>query len=426
MIEHFQIRNFKSCKNAPFRFGRITVLIGPNSSGKSSVLQALTLLKQSLNSSALMTTGTLLNLGTFEDVVHARNVRNRIEFGLSGKRLLPEASRPILFGAEFVEYEYSVSCDPSGVFSHAVRLRVADRSVEGAWSRGAPNDHRPNALVLPMGSFSITVTINHTNTIGHVLNFTPTPPVSPQYHESYIEAIQVLTDFFQTTDKAIQSNYFVPAIRGFDQATFPLAAQPLTDFISQNGASQEASTVAANITYNREVEERISSWSKRITGNKMRVRVVPGQRVSVESLLPELTVNIVNEGVGANQLIFPLAQLALAPSHSLIGIEEPEIHLHPKAQAEFSDLLVEVSRTENKQIILTTHSEHILFRLLTNITEKKLSASDLRVYYFKKEGQETLATDVNITEKGQIEGGLPGFFEADLAEFSKYISALEP
>ena len=50
-------------------------------------------------------------------------------------------------------------------------------------------------------------------------------------------------------------------------------------------------------------------------------------------------------------------------------IEEPEIHLHPKAQAELAEVLTEVALEEDKQVIMTTHSEHITGRLLTLVAE---------------------------------------------------------
>ena len=54
-------------------------------------------------------------------------------------------------------------------------------------------------------------------------------------------------------------------------------------------------------------------------------------------------------------------------------MEEPEIHLHPKAQAELASVIVEEAKASNKQVIMTTHSEHIAGRLLTLVAEGKIS-----------------------------------------------------
>ena len=88
-------------------------------------------------------------------------------------------------------------------------------------------------------------------------------------------------------------------------------------------------------------------------------------------------------------------------------------------------MIVDIVNEEQKQVVLTTHSEHILFRLLTNITEKKLAPGNLVIYYFSKEGLKTSVKELRINEKGQIEGGLPGFFESNIAELDRYIAALQ-
>ena len=56
------------------------------------------------------------------------------------------------------------------------------------------------------------------------------------------------------------------------------------------------------------------------------------------------------------QLIY---QLITADKLATVLIEEPEIHLHPKAQAELAEVLADTAKAEDKQIIMTTHSEHL-------------------------------------------------------------------
>lgn len=98
--------------------------------------------------------------------------------------------------------------------------------------------------------------------------------------------------------------------------------------------------------------------------------------------------------------------------------------MHPKAQSDLIDIFVEICKEENKQILLTTHSEHILFRLLTKVAEGELTPEDLAIYYFTKEDTYAIATELEIDEKGRLKGGLPGFFEEELKEFKEYLDAL--
>ena len=106
-------------------------------------------------------------------------------------------------------------------------------------------------------------------------------------------------------------------------------------------------------------------------------------------------------------------------------IEEPEIHLHPKAQADLASVLVEEAKSNGKQIMMTTHSEHVVGRLLTLVAEGKLPANELAIYSFEKDETGVCsASEIEVTDRGQVTGGLKSFFETDLDELRRYVEAL--
>lgn len=245
---------------------------------------------------------------------------------------------------------------------------------------------------------------------------------TPETREIAEKASHSLQTIISVIPKTLENIYLIPAIRGFDRPSFELDPQPVQDFATVGDPSAQAAHAVSSLAYERELEEKISSWTKRITGVSISVRVVPERRVALESTRPTLRINIINEGFGLNQLVYLLAQVAIAPPGCLLLVEDPEIHLHPKAQAELADIFVEIAR-ENKQLLITSHSEHMLFRFLTNVAAKKLEPGDLSVYYFEK-NEATKARELKVNEKGMIEGGLSGFFETDLTELRKYIEAL--
>ena len=120
-------------------------------------------------------------------------------------------------------------------------------------------------------------------------------------------------------------------------------------------------------------------------------------------------------------------QLVSAPKGATVMIEEPEIHLHPKAQAELASVLAEEAKAEDKQLVMTTHSEHILGRLLTLVAEKTLSKEDVAIYAFEKDEQGVCtAAEIEVTDEGRVIGGLKGFFETELEELNRYVRALQP
>lgn len=68
----------------------------------------------------------------------------------------------------------------------------------------------------------------------------------------------------------------------------------------------------------------------------------------------------------------------------------------------------------NKQLLITTHSEHLLYGFLNLIAKKKLKKEDITIYYFAKRNRKTEAKVLEIDENGRVKGGLPGFFEEEV------------
>jgi len=174
------------------------------------------------------------------------------------------------------------------------------------------------------------------------------------------------------------------------------------------------------------LEGKLSSLLKRVTGVGLRADIVPDRSVEINALTATGDVNIVAEGFGTNALILLFQQLVRAKEGATILIEEPEIHLHPKAQAELASVLVEEAQAEDKQIIMTTHSEHILNRLLTLVAEKQLSVDELAIYAFEKDEKgECTASQIEVNEDGRVKGGIKDFFAPNLEELNRYIRALQ-
>ena len=129
-------------------------------------------------------------------------------------------------------------------------------------------------------------------------------------------------------------------------------------------------------------------------------------------------VNLINEGAGIGQLVTMLAKALY--NNDFITIDEPEIHMHPSMIDKLVSVLVEIAKKENKQFLISTHSEHFINSLLKNVVEKKISKDEVKVYYVHKEGKETKVEAQAINDDGQIEGGLKHFYEAELSNLKTF------
>ena len=218
---------------------------------------------------------------------------------------------------------------------------------------------------------------------------------------------------------------FVSAARGLARPTYALGDSYVEYITSLQGLGVQEEQLATNLVYARLSEERLSNLLHQVTGTGLRAETVPSRAVEVKSLTPSGAVNMVAEGFGANALIQLFHQLITADKGATVLIEEPEIHLHPKAQAELAEVLADTAKADGKQIIMTTHSEYVAGRLLTLVAENRLSTDDLAIYHFEKnEKGECFASEIEVTEHGQTKGGLTGFHEATRDEMRRYVDGL--
>jgi predicted ATPase len=99
----------------------------------------------------------------------------------------------------------------------------------------------------------------------------------------------------------------------------------------------------------------------------------------------ENMLNIPEVGFGVSQILPILIQCHSAEADSLTMIEQPEIHLHPKMQAELANLFAELVSNKNKKLIIESHSEYMLRRLRRLMAEKKqLTPEEVAIYYFER------------------------------------------
>ena len=134
-------------------------------------------------------------------------------------------------------------------------------------------------------------------------------------------------------------------------------------------------------------------------------------------------VRLTNIGFGVSQVLPVLIQCYYAGKGSIIILEQPEAHLHPKAQSELADVLINVVKTRNIQIILESHSEHLLHRLQRRIAEEKIVADDTAFYFCEIKNGTSEIERLDVDEYGNIRNYPPDFFGDDLGDLVKKTEA---
>ena len=112
-------------------------------------------------------------------------------------------------------------------------------------------------------------------------------------------------------------------------------------------------------------------------------------------------VSAVNSGYGVNQSVATVVLGSLSPEGSLVMIEEPETHLHPRFQRKMAEILLGMAQ-EGKQVLITSHSDHILQTLGDLVGQGGFPKEDVKVYHFEKQGRETKAAPIDLFDKEAV------------------------
>lgn len=131
-------------------------------------------------------------------------------------------------------------------------------------------------------------------------------------------------------------------------------------------------------------------------------------------------------GVGISQIL-PLLLHSIGNENALLAVEQPEIHVHPALQAELGDLFIHSATTKGNTLILETHSEHLILRIMRRMRETfegklpdglpPLTPDDVCILYVEPGDNGSIVREMPLNERGELIKGWPGgFFEEALNE----------
>ena len=134
--------------------------------------------------------------------------------------------------------------------------------------------------------------------------------------------------------------------------------------------------------------------------------------------------NLMDVGFGVSQVLPTLAALFRADGPSMFLLQQPELHLHPSAQAALGSLFCETA-SSGRQLIIETHSDYILDRVLLDVRDKRtdLKSDDVSILYFEREDQDVSIHSIRIDEEGNVldtPKGYRRFFKDELNRVIDY------
>ena len=359
MITRLALQNFVAFREVELTLSRLTLLSGTNSAGKSSLLHALSMLRQShsadvLDSSWLLN-GDLIELGTGKDVLHSS----------------PNAM--------------------AGLEDFAIGIEVDDiettlRSV----ARYAPENDVLSVIDSNLGMPEAASFLRSQFQYLKADRITP----SVTYPKSH-EAVSVRRSL---------------GSRGEHTANF---LRVHSDDAIANLVCQHPNALSLGYI------DQTNAWLNELSlGTGLTVRDVPGTdfvSLGFDRQGPDVRTDVqraTNVGFGLTYVLPVIVGCLAAEADSTLMIENPEAHLHPAGQAMIGQLAA-IASTGGAQVIVETHSDHVLNAIRLLVKEGSLAPNDVKVYFFSRvDGVlNPVVTSLALNSDGTIPSWPSGFFD---------------
>jgi predicted ATPase len=429
VLTRLQLGNFKSWQSLEMELGAVNLIFGANSSGKTSILQALLMLKQTV---ASYDRGQVINfgggdrdyvdLGSYHDLVFQHNVDQRINISLAwfaryGKfystqddevptRLSYEARWRGLTDRVVIErLNYNNLSDPQKNTFFRME-RKDDDKYSYQVPKGLKETRGRNAdLSSPERGYAIPVQVSQ--------YYSDFDPLEFNLHfEELMNKITYLGPLRRSPNRSYQWTGSAPREigRGGEYTLDALIAsyrrsKPKSKKNSENSLIEDVSEWLQRLGIVASFQVNHIDDDKRFY--KTQIKITPKSSDA----------SLVDVGFGISQVLPVITLLFFAPERSIILMEQPELHLHPKAQSELADLLLYVAEKRHLQLIVESHSEHLLRRLQLCIAQsdhKFATPENVKSYYCQYGENGSTLKSVTPDIFGQIRDWPENFF-GDLA-----------
>ena len=412
MLTHIRMKNFKSwADSGEVKLAPLTGFFGANSSGKSSLLQMLLLLKQTIGSEEVLFFGdenSLVNLGSFNEVIHRHNRNAQLELEFGGKLREPcpidfslEDKFPDETTVDYFTFNTVLRAGNGEPILQSFRYASHSSLWEMEWE--AYRYREGNQF------------LNGENLgYAHVETCYGLPWWRGMSRTEWNR--KFLRQFSSVFETFFADVYYLASTRAEPRRQTRWEGGHPVD-IGQRGHDVISALLSARVKQLGQNEKRISAWLQEMKlahafslvsrggdGKNYEIRI----RKNAES--PAVT--LVDMGYGLSQFLPVLVLCYHVPEGSTLILEQPGIHLHPMVQSQLADLLIEVVTERNLQVIVESHSEHLLVRLQRRIAEGTVGRDKIGIYFCSNDEAEGVSTlePLKVDRVGNIQNWPENFF----------------
>ncbi|MCX6659328.1 MAG: DUF3696 domain-containing protein [Candidatus Bathyarchaeota archaeon] len=432
MLQSLRIRNFRSIRDSgDLDLSDVNVLVGPNNSGKSSILYALMLLRMSVDEKnpglAIVTSTPELDLGSYLDLIRGGVVERNLSIDFTLDRATAQESgrgfhfrlleKPVGCSSCHIEFAYDQTTNRIEVQSFTSKdlfgknLLSVRRVEVGKWKiAGRPRKTLKSMHVTFSGFFPI------------LLFDRASLPKPRSVEEETIEWHYLSRRVMLGLTSTLQGIRYIAPIRERIPRYGIMGTMPYSE-LSPSGQNlmRVLSDSKMKSLRNKTLMNELNYWLNtrfKLLKNVHMTNV--DKSGTIKTLLADdrrgaRDINLASTGCGISQLVPVIVHTVLMPESSCLLVEQPEIHLHPSAQADLADLFVENAK-HHRQFIIETHSEHFILRLRRRIAEGRIKPEKVRVFAVEKIGGQTRIKQLNLKSDGNFKEWPKGFFEEGYRE----------
>jgi predicted ATPase len=424
MFTQLRVKNFKTWEGEhKVELAPLSLFLGPNSAGKTSLLQMLLLLKQTAESPDRRQhlnlggqPGDVLHLGGLRDIISGHDLKRELAFGLRFAPLRPGKQRYTDYSVSYCQAHGGLPVVKTLTYTSGERLYTVERRPKGAYLLTTAEA----TAAKPTGEAKQLV----------AKNYEPERSVAfsaPAVAALGVEGGKVQDLALQMVEELKEIIYLGP-LRERPQRTYLWNQQSPGNLGTKGEFAIQALLASANDRAKRTetggrgwLVERVSHWLKAMEVADGFSLEHEGPSVHYEVLVHQgkIKANLVDVGFGVSQVL-PVVTLAyFVPEGSTVVLEQPEIHLHPLAQTALADLFVEVSRKRRVQFLVETHSENLFRRLQYLIADERISPDECRLYFVKREDESATLRRLEVDEFGRIKNWPANFFGDAIGEVER-------
>ena len=424
LIRKLRLENFRAFSEASLNLAPLTILVGPNNAGKSSILSSIRLLSQTLISADPEARLLLEDLGSFPDVIHGYDAKKTMSFRLDFERAE---------GGLGLELNYGYRSQRRQVILRSFRAFETPRGgdertlVGTSYSpssdnqvlqqfEGVSDDNVPQ-LTIPFIHFFPRVNLQTAGTLDRIRRG-QTLPIEKEIPTGSVAMARssVLNRKFREMQTFLESLQYLGPFRQPPLRLYPFSGER-PSMLSPTGS--EAPDMLTNDFFRRgrgkkRITNQVTNWlASAEIATKVRVKAVSPRNYDVKMQHPitgEVS-NLADVGYGVSQILPVLVGGYGLLRDALFIVEQPELHIHPKAQAEVGEFFCELAQN-GIQSIVETHSEHLILRIQQKVALGELDPSDVAVSYINPTPQGKKIVDLPLDHDGLFTVPWPGgFFE---------------